>query len=69
MQKIVIDIPDKKLGFFMELFRNLGITSIKKLSAEQKNFVEGLNDAVQEAEEDYKGNKNLQNARDFLEEL
>ena len=25
MQRIVIDIPDSKVGFFMELIKNLGI--------------------------------------------
>ena len=30
MARIVIDIPDNKLGFFMELIKNLGFAKIAK---------------------------------------
>ena len=69
MQRIVLDIPDNKLNFFMELLKNLGIKKVKKLSSQQVQYIDGLNQAIDEVEEHAKGNIDLQNAKDFLEEL
>lgn len=69
MQRIVLDIPDNKYNFFMELVNNLGFKNVKRLSAGQKQFVDGLNSALHEVDEHLQGKKKLQNARDFLNEL
>lgn len=69
MQKIVLDIPDNKMDFFLELFKSLGIKKIKKLTTQQVEYVSGLNQALQEVEEHLRGEKYLQNAKDFLKEL
>ena len=36
MQRIVIDIPDKKFNFFMELIKNLGFKKVKHISIEHQ---------------------------------
>ena len=66
MQRLILDIPDNKLNFILELLKNLGIKKIKKLSANQVEYVDGLNDALLEVEEHLQGEKYLQNAKDFL---
>jgi hypothetical protein len=69
MQRIVIDIPDKKLNFFMELFNNLGIKKIKKLSKSQQEFVDDLQKSLEQVQQHEENKIKLQSARDFLNEL
>ena len=69
MQQVVIDIPDNKINFFMELVKNLGFEKVKKLSKEQKEFVEDLKQSLKEVEQHRKGIIKLQSAKDFLNEL
>jgi predicted phosphatase len=69
MQRIVLDIPDNKFNFIIELLKNLGIKKVLRLSPQQNEYVDGLNSAMDEVEEHLKGDKYLQNAKDFLEEL
>ena len=69
MQRVVIDIPDKKLNFFIELLNNLGISKIKKLTNEEKDFVDDLQQSLDEVEQHKDGKLQLQNAKDFLNEI
>jgi hypothetical protein len=69
MQRVVLDIPDNKINFFMELVNNLGFTKVKRLSKEQKEFVDDLKNALNEVELHRQGKIKLQPARDFLHEL
>ncbi|RIJ47948.1 hypothetical protein D1614_12540 [Maribellus luteus] len=69
MQRIVLDIPDNKFNFFIELLKNLGIKKVKRLSQQQIEYVDGLNNALDEVEEHLQEKKYLQNAKDFLEEV
>ena len=69
MQRIVIDIPDNKINFFMELINNLGFKKVKRLSKEQKGFVDDLKHSLEEVEQHRQGKIQLQPARDFLNEL
>lgn len=69
MQTVVIDIPDNKLSFFMELFNTLGLKNVEKLSSSQKEFVSDLKQSLNEAEQHENGEIKLQTARDFLNEL
>lgn len=69
MQRVVIDIPDGKIDFFMELVNNLGFTKVEKLSNKQMEFVEDLKESLNEVEQHRNGKMNLQSARDFLNEL
>ncbi len=69
MQRIILDIPDSKLNFILELLNNLGIKKVKKLSPQQVEYADGLNNALMEVEEHMQGENYLQNAKDFLEEI
>jgi len=69
MQRVVIDIPDGKINFFMELVNNLGFKKVEKLSNKQVEFVDDLKESLNEVEQHRKGKINLQSAKDFLNEL
>ncbi len=69
MQRVVLDIPDNKINFFMELINNLGIKQVKRLSKEQKEFIDDLENSLNEVELHSQGKIKLQPARDFLNEL
>jgi len=69
MQRIVLDIPDNKINFFMELVNNLGFKNVEKLSDKQKEFVDDLKSSLHEVEQHRQGSIKLQSAKDFLNEL
>lgn len=69
MQRVVLDIPDNKINFFMELINNLGFKKVKRLSKEQKEFVDDLKHSLEEVQQHRQGEIQLQPARDFLNEL
>ena len=70
MQRIVVDIPNNKLNFFMELLKNLGfVKETNKLTEEQKEFEDDLKDSLEKVEQHQKGKIELQSARKFLDEL
>lgn len=53
----------------MELINNLGFKKVKRLSSEQKEFVDDLKDSLNEVELHRQGKIKLQPARDFLHEI
>jgi hypothetical protein len=69
MQRIVLDIPDNKINFFMELVNNLGFKNVEKLTNKQKEFVDDLKSSLNEVELHQQGKKKLQSAKAFLNEL
>jgi hypothetical protein len=69
MQRVVLDIPDNKISFFMELVNNLGFKKVQRLSNEKKRFVDDLKNSLNEVELHRQGKIKLQSARDFLNEL
>ena len=69
MQRIVIDVPDNKFNFFMELMKNLGIRKVKRLTKEQKQFVDDLKHSLKQVKQHQEEKIGLQTARDFLNEL
>jgi hypothetical protein len=69
MQRVVLDIPDNKINFFLELVSNLGFKRVQRLSKEQKEFVDDLKHSLNEVELHRQGKIKLQSARDFLNEL
>lgn len=69
MQRVVIDIPDNKLSFFMELINNLGFKKVKQISKEQQQFVDDLQDSLEQVKQHQAGKIKLQPAKDFLNEL
>jgi hypothetical protein len=69
MQRLIIDIPDNKISFFLELINNLGFKKVQKLPNEQKEFVDDLKKSLNEVEQHMAGKIKLQPAREFLNEL
>lgn len=69
MQRIVIDIPDNKFNFFMELVNNLGFKKVKHVSKEQQQFVDDLQHSLEQVKQHQEGKIKLQSAKDFLNEL
>jgi hypothetical protein len=69
MQRIVIDIPDNKLKFFMELVNNLGFKKVRQLTPEQREFVDDLQHSLKEVKLMQEGKLEKQTAEDFLNEL
>ena len=69
MQRVVIDIADNKIKFFMELVNNLGFTKIKQISKEQQQLVNDLQHSLEQVEQHQAGKIKLQSAKDFLNEL
>ncbi len=69
MQRVVIDIPDSKLKFFMELVNNLGFKKVRQLTNEQQEFVDDLQHSLEEVKLMQEGKLEKQSAEDFLNEL
>lgn len=69
MQRVVLDIPDNKINFFMELIGNLGFKKVKRLSKDQNGFIDDLKHSLEEVDLHRQGKIPLQPARDFLNEL
>ncbi|TVQ13485.1 MAG: hypothetical protein EA361_09625 [Bacteroidetes bacterium] len=69
MQRIVIDIPDHKVNFFLELVNNLGFKKVKQISKEQKQFVDDLQHSLEQVKQHQEGKIKLQSAKEFLDEL
>ncbi len=69
MQRVVIDIPDSKLKFFMELVNNLGFKKVRQLTPEQQEFVDDLQHSLKEVKLMQEGKLEKQSAEDFLNEL
>ncbi len=69
MQRVVIDIPDSKFKFFMELVNNLGFKKVRQLDPEQQEFVDDLQHSLKEVKLMQEGKLEKQTAEDFLNEL
>lgn len=69
MQRVILDIPDSKIDFFMELAKSLVFKNVQRLSKEKKEIVDDLKQAFSEVELHRQGKIRLQSAKDFLNEL
>lgn len=69
MKQVVIEIPDNKFNFFMELVNNLGFTKVKQISKEQQQFVADLQHSLQQVEQHLRGEIKLKTADQLLDEL
>jgi phosphoribosylanthranilate isomerase len=69
MQRIVIDIPENKIKFFMELVNNLGFKKVQLISQEQKEFVTELQHSLDQVKQHQEGKIKLQTAKELLDEL
>ncbi len=74
MKEVTISIPESKFDFFMELVKSLSFAKVEKinglpLTTEQQAFVDGLEEALEQAELHRQGKIKLNDARSFLLDL
>ena len=72
MKQVVLNVPDNKYAFFMELVKNLGFVKIPeevKLTKKQKEFVEGTKNSLEQVERHLKGEIKLKTADQLFNEL
>lgn len=75
MTELTINIPDRKLPFFMLLAEELDFvvvdkkTATKKLTAKQKKWIEDFKNSLKETDLHLQGKIKLKSAEDFLNEL
>ncbi len=72
MKEIVLDIPDNKYTFFIELVNNLGFVKVhedKKLSKKQKVFVDDTRASLNQVDQHLNGEVTLKTADQFFDEL
>lgn len=67
--KILIEIKEDKANFLMELLHNFSFVKIKPFDAELYEFYSNLKDSIEEVKMAKKGEKELQSAEEFLDEL
>jgi hypothetical protein len=72
MKQVVLNIPDNKYPFFMELIKSLGFVKVPeevKLTKKQKEFVEGTKKSLEQVERHLKGETELKTADQLFNEL
>jgi len=69
MQRVVIDIPDNKFKFFMELVNNLGFKKVRKLTIQQQEFIDDTRKSLEQVEQHLKGEIKLKSAEQLFNEL
>lgn len=72
MKQVILNIPDNKYPFFMELVNSLGFVKVPeevKLTENQHEFVEGTKKSLEEVERHLKGEIKLKTADQLFNEL
>jgi len=72
MKQVILNIPDNKYPFFMELVKSLGFVKVPeeiKLDKKQKEFVEGTKSSIRQVEQHLKGEIKLKTADQLYIEL
>ena len=67
--KVLIDIPDNKAAFFMELLKSISYVKAKPITDEKALLMSEIKEAVDEMKLIRAGKKKARNAEDFLNEL
>jgi len=67
--KVLIDIPDNKAAFFMELLKSISYVKAKPITDEKALLMSEIKEAVEEMKLIRAGKKKARNAEDFLNEL
>jgi hypothetical protein len=70
IMKVLVDIPDNKADFGLEVLRNLAfVKKASPISGKKSVLIEEIKEAVQELNLIKAGKKQARNAEDFLNEL
>ena len=68
--KVLVDIPDNKADFGLEVLRNLAfVKKASPISGEKSVLIEEIKEAIEELNLIKAGKKEARNAEDFLNEL
>ncbi|HSF55519.1 MAG TPA: hypothetical protein VLA71_17315 [Algoriphagus sp.] len=67
--KLLVEVPEEKASFFLELLQQLDYVKAKKLRRKDEEFYEGLREAVDEVSLAKQGKLKLKSARELLDEL
>jgi len=67
--KILLDIPDNKASFFMELLKNFSFVKAKPLTAYKAKVLEDVKEAVEEMKLIKAGKLEARNAEELFNEL
>jgi hypothetical protein len=69
MKQVTLNIPDKKLPFFMELIKNLGYVKMEENNLSKEQLLDELKDAVKELNSIQKGKAKARPINALLDEL
>jgi len=72
MKQVVLNVPDNKYTFFMELVKSLRFVKVPeeiKLDKKQKEFVEGTKNSLEQVDRHLKGEVKLKTADQLYNEL
>jgi len=72
MKQVILNVPDSKYPFFMELVKSLGFVKVPDeamLTKKQKEFVEGTKNSLEQVEQHLKGEIKLKSADQLYNEL
>lgn len=72
MKQVVLNIPENKYPFFMELVKSLSFVKVPdevKLTKKQQEFVEGTKNSLEQVEKHLKGEIKLKTADQLFDEL
>jgi predicted DNA-binding protein len=67
--RILINIPDNKAGFFMELLKNFSFVKAKIISPVKAEFLEELKEAIDALNRVKAGKEQVKSAKDLLNKL
>ena len=71
MKQIIVNVPDKKFSFFIELVRSLGFTDVKEkgVSTSKKEALKGIEQGLREVKMIQEGKLPKRKIEDLLNEL
>jgi hypothetical protein len=67
--KMLLEVPENKAGFLLELLKNLPFIKVKTLSDTKAKVLEDVKEAVEEMKLIKAGKMNARNAEDLINEL
>jgi len=67
--KILVEVEDQKVEFFMELLKNLKNVKAKTLTPYKSEILEGIKESVEQVNLAKEGKTTLKSARDLLNEI
>jgi len=72
MKQVVLNVPDNKYPFFMELVKSLGFVKVPaeaEVTKNQQDFVDGTKKSLEQVEQHLKGEIKLKTVDQLLNEL